>query len=105
MKRSRINPVGKTGKANLKARKMIAAQAEVLGLTSCEIKFEGCKGTFGIAPAHKERREFYRNDPDLLYHISQWVAACQYCHEILDNRAKTTKEESDAIFQSLRGDL
>ncbi|HFC76781.1 MAG TPA: hypothetical protein ENJ27_00975 [Candidatus Moranbacteria bacterium] len=88
---------------NIKARKRIAKIAETLNLDSCELRFKGCMKNFGIAPAHRHRREWYKNDWKLLSDYEQWVAACQYCHSILDDRSKTSQEKFDKIFNKLRG--
>jgi len=68
----------------------------------CELNFKGCMGTFGVAPAHKYPREWYRSKPELLSDYHQWIIGCQYCHQILDDRSKTTEEEKDEIFNQLR---
>ena len=94
-----MNKIGKIGRINFDARRKIATQCFDLGIETCEIRFPGCMGTFGIAPAHKQPREWYRTKPELLYHRDHWRAACQWCHEILDNRAKTSKEKSDSFFE------
>lgn len=103
MKKTSINKLGKIGEINKEAREIIADICWEKDLTSCELRFKGCQGQYNLAPAHKERREDYRGVPELLSAFEHWVVACQHCHEILDNRAKTTKEESDAIFDTLRG--
>jgi len=94
---------------NTAARKRIATIAEEAGLSRCELRFDGCMGTFGIAPAHRHPRGWYKrcfqtadDHIDLLSTPMQWVAACVYCHEILDNRAKTTEEKKEEIFNRLR---
>lgn len=102
MKRSILNPVGKIGKINIEARKSIASQCEEMGLERCELRFPFCNGTFGLAPAHKHPREWYRGRGELLSDWHHWIVACQYCHEILDDRSKTSKKESDEIFDTLR---
>lgn len=92
--------VGKIGRINQEARKKIALYCAEHSLSHCELLFPGCMGTFGVAPAHKEKREWYRTRPELLYDRSHFKIACQFCHEILDNRAKTTKKQSDEIFEN-----
>ena len=82
---------------NKKARAMIAKIAEEKGLDRCEL----CGGTFGCAPAHKEKRIAYSTAEELA-DFDSWICLCIKCHEKLDNRSKTTKEESDAVFKRLR---
>lgn len=93
-----MKKIGKIGQINLDARRKIATQCFELGIEYCELNFPGCMVSFGVAPAHKEKREWYRKHPELLYDRSHWRVACQWCHEILDNRSKTTKEQSDSFF-------
>lgn len=98
MKRTALKKVGNIGKANRKARKLIAEKAEELNLTTCEIRLEGCRGTFGIAPAHRHRRGWYKGDVELLANTKEWVAACQYCHERID----ADQELLEEVFEELR---
>lgn len=90
--------IGKIGRANIKARKIIAEIAEEKGLDRCE----QCGGTFGVAPAHHRRREWYKGDVEKLSDFKHWIVLCQPCHEVLDNPSKTTWEEVDALFEKLR---
>lgn len=103
MKRSPIRKVGKIGNINLDARRKIATQCYEMGLEYCELNFPGCMHNFGVAPAHRRPRIFYREDPDKLSDYKEWVVACQFCHERLDNRSKMTQKESDDVFKRLRG--
>lgn len=93
-----MNKFGKIGKANQKARAIIAQMAEELGLYSCEIGFSGCMGTFGVAPAHRMKRVFYNGDVKRLSDYNEWVAACQYCHDKIEDDRELTKQ----TFERLR---
>ena len=84
MKKTKLNPLGKVGRANKEARDKIAEIARQHNLTSCEIKLEGCMGTFGVAPAHKHRRGWYKGDVEKLSDYNEWVVGCNYCHEKID---------------------
>jgi len=97
-----MKKIGKIGKINIEARKKIAEIAEDMNINYCELNFKGCMRTFGVAPAHKYPREWYRSKPELLSDYHQWIIGCQYCHQILDDRSKTTEEEKDEIFNQLR---
>jgi hypothetical protein len=83
---------------NKTARKRIAEICEERGIERCEV----CGGTFGVAPAHRDRRDHYRSWEELS-DFNNWICLCQPCHEKLDNRAKTTKQQSDDLFDKLRG--
>ena len=95
--------MGKITEINREARRKIAEECEMRGLDSCELRFKGCMGRSFLAPAHRERREWYLGRPELLSDYNQWVVSCVSCHAILDDRSKTTKEESDRYFVNLRG--
>ena len=89
---------GKIGQINLDARRKIATYCFEHDIEYCELLFPGCMYNFGVAPAHKEKREWYRTKPELLYDRSHWRVACQWCHNILDDRSKTSKQKSDSYF-------
>ena len=95
-----IRKIGKIGVSNQVARKRIAEIAEEKGIDRCEL----CGSAFGIAPAHRHPRSWYKGDAELLSDFRQWIALCAMCHEILDNRSKTSKEESEMTFVRLRGE-
>lgn len=86
---------------NRQARAIIARDAENGIITSCELRFPGCMGTFGIAPAHKRPRIFYRTVEELS-DFKNYVWACVHCHQILDDRTKTSREQNDELFAQLR---
>ena len=98
MKRSYIKKVGKVGKANQQARKRIAEVAEEHGLNYCEIKLPGCTGSWPLAPAHREKRAWYKGDIELLSDYNEWVSACVVCHDQIEHNKKLTEE----IFERLR---
>jgi len=78
---------------NAKARKMIADYCQKINLTNCE----NCGGNFGMAPAHKENRIYYRTAEELA-NPRNWIALCQKCHSNIEgNRTKT-----EELFNRLR---
>ena len=94
-----MNKIGKVGKANIKANKIIRAYSEKHNLESCELKFKGCLGKFTMANAHRHKRAFYKGDPELLSDPKQWVKACTPCHDRIEHNEALTKSE----FSRLRG--
>ena len=94
----KLRKVGKIGKANIESRKLIAKVAEEKNLTYCEIRLDGCMGTFGLAPAHRHRRGWYKGNIELLSAFEEWVCACQYCHLKIDANKKLLEE----TFKRLR---
>lgn len=81
MKKTPLKRIGKVGKANIKARKIIADICREKNLTQCEMQLEGCLLNWPLAPAHRHKRAWYKGDADLLSDFKQWVVACQACHD------------------------
>jgi len=97
--------MGKIGKRNLEANKHLKWIFNDYGITRCELKLSPeCTKNDYLAFCHKEKREWYRAFPKLLYDFKHVLLGCQNCHSILDDRSKTTKEESDAIFNEKRNE-
>lgn len=95
-----MNKIGKRGKANIESRKKIAEIAEDMNLTTCEVQLDGCMGTFGLAPAHRNKRDYYNGDVEKLSDPKQWVASCQACHEKMEKDRYLTA----LVFNILRGE-
>ena len=95
---NKMNKIGKIGRANQKARAIIAQMCEEMGLDSCEVGLSGCMGTFGVAPAHKRKRVFYNGDVELLSDYRQWICMCIHCH----NLTEVDRELNEEIFNKLR---
>jgi hypothetical protein len=94
--------IGKVGKANLAANRKLKKMFEEKGITTCELAFPGCLWDYMLGFAHKDRREAYRGNLARLGAFEEVLLSCVHCHEILDNRSKTTKKQSDAIFRQRR---
>lgn len=58
-------------------------------ISYCEVRFTGCFGTYGLAPAHSRKRRMIENKEQYF----EVVAACQFCHDQLDQRM--THEEME----------
>ena len=99
MKRTPLKRIGKTGQANIEARKRIADICQEQKINRCEIGLEGCLGTWPLAPAHRHKRLWYRGSVELLSDIKQWVVACVVCHDKIENNRQLT----EAVFNKLRG--
>lgn len=79
MKRGRINPLGKKGKAWAKARADLKTEFEAMGITSCELEYEGCAGDDYLGFAHAaKRRKLTAED---LPHV---ILACNFCHDQIE---------------------
>ena len=94
--------IGKIGKINIEANRILKEKFEKSGIRKCEIGFEGCLKNWLLQFCHKENRVWYRRRPELLSDMSHVILGCASCHAILDDRSKTTKEKSDAIFNKIR---
>ena len=91
--------LGKRGRANIAARRKIAEIAEENGLGYCEARFTGiCQGTFGIAPAHRHKRDWYAGDVEKLSDPNEWAALCQPCH----NHIEISRDRTEELFSRIR---
>lgn len=97
-RRSTIIKQGRISEINAEARKKIAEIAEEMNLNYCELQFEGCQEYYTLAPAHKNRREWYRGDVNKLSDYNQWICACSNCHQQLDD----DENLKDEVFNKLR---
>ena len=98
MRKSPLKRVGKIGRANLEANKILR---EKLGdITHCEMRLEGCLGGMFLQFAHRHKRIFYKGEVDKLSAFNQVVVACQNCHE----KTEYDRELNDKVFNKLRGD-
>lgn len=100
MKKSRINPVGKKGKANKEARDLIAEIAMENGMVMCEMNLDGCQGRYNVSPAHRHKRDAYKGNVKALADINQWLVACLPCHMQQEGDRVLTEE----LFVPRRGE-
>lgn len=56
--------------------KRLKARSEALGITSCELKEEGCLRTWALSWAHSKKSRFIVTDEDWM----EAVLACPHCH-------------------------
>lgn len=71
---------GKRGRAWSNARRKIKTDFERNGVTTCELRFEGCLINNFLGFAHSRRRRFITDEQGLF----EVCLACQKCHETLD---------------------
>ncbi len=70
-----MNQIGKKGKEDIIARSENKEEMEKLGITSCELKYEGCWHNNALTFAHaKKRRKLTKED------LHTAIVACQPCH-------------------------
>ena len=70
------------------------------GITTCEIKLEGCKNSSFLGFAHRHKRRWYKHDPKLLEAFNQTILACASCHD----KIEYNKELTELTFRRLRGE-
>ena len=97
-----MNKVGKVGKANLDANKLIRAYLKRSPIQYCELGFSECLGTSFLQIAHKHPRAWYKGDVELLADPKLWIVACQNCHQTLDKRTDESKQLTETVFEQLR---
>ncbi len=98
MKKSPLRRVGRVGRANIEANKILR---EKLGhIEYCEMKLEGCLGNWLLQFAHRHKRLYYKGDVEKLSDTNEVVVACQNCHQ----KTEFNRELNDQVFNRLRGD-
>lgn len=100
MKKTPLKQVGKIGRRNAKANKILKQKFQETGLRSCEIRLDKCMGTFGLSFAHRHKRLDYRSSPEMLSELNQVVLACAHCHGVIEKDSDLTEE----VFLRLRGE-
>ena len=78
----------------------LLAKLEELNITTCEVRLPGCTNYMYLTPAHRHKRIYYKNRPELLWDIHQVIVACQSCHAKIEH----DKELTELIFNQLRGE-
>jgi len=104
MKKTPLKKIGKIGRRNIDANKLLKLIFNDYGINRCELNFKGCTPGIFLGFCHREKREYYRKFPELLHNFKHVILGCQNCHSILDDRSKTTKKESDSIFNEKRNE-
>jgi len=98
MKRSPLNKIGKVGKANIAANKIIKCIVEDEQIFFCEIGLKGCLRGLYLQIAHRHKRAYYKGDVAKLADYNEWVIACQNCHATTEWDRKLNEE----VFERLR---
>jgi len=98
MKRTPLRRVGKIGRANLEANKIL--REKLADITYCEVKLDECLGSMYLTNAHRHKRSWYQGDVELLSEYTQVIRACVNCHNEIEHDEAFTEE----TFKELRGD-
>jgi predicted metal-binding protein len=99
MRRTPLRRIGKRGRINIEANKILKKIYQKKGIDRCEIKFVGCLSNFTCAFAHKHKRNWYYDKPELLSSFDETVLACVNCHDKIEKN----KELTELVFKDLRG--
>lgn len=90
--------LGKIGKANLKANKILKEKFEELGIRYCELRLKNCTPTNFLSFAHRHKRIYYKGDAERLSDMDEVILACINCHTKIEGN----KELTETLFNKLR---
>jgi hypothetical protein len=80
-------------------RNRLKQEFEERGMTRCEFRLKGCLIDNFLGFAHRHKREWYYNQPELLGDFKQVAVACQNCHDLIE----IDKALTEQLFLKLRG--
>ena len=83
----------------LRNKHKVFQQLEERGIFGCEIRLDNkCTGGLFTTPAHRHKRHWYINTPELLIDLDHVIVACENCHTKIEPNRVLTEE----VFQRLR---
>jgi len=100
MKRTALKQIGKRGKINIRANRILDKLYAGKDIRRCELGFENCTGGMFLGFAHRHKRVFYYQKVELLSSFNQTIIACSSCHEKIEYDRELTEKE----FLRLRGE-
>lgn len=89
-----INKIGKIGKRNINANKILKEKFESAGIMRCEVTNK----TWALTFAHKEKRIEYRSCPEKLSDINEVLLLTVDIHNLIESNRKLTND----LFKCLR---
>lgn len=92
--------LGKIGKINQQANVRLKRFYGATDIRSCELRLDGCTGSYALSFAHRHKRNWYLGRPELLSSFNQTVLGCVNCHQIIEKDPELTKKK----FLELRGE-
>lgn len=87
--------VNKRAKLHKQWQRELSEYWQANPIETCEVRFEGCWGTYGLSPAHSRKRRKIENKEQFF----EVVAACQFCHRTLDE--KMSQDEMEQIVKTI----
>jgi hypothetical protein len=85
---------GRKTKAWDKTRASLKKEFFDKGITTCQLRYDGCWVWNGLGFAHSKRRRLIVGDE-----ISECILACNFCHKILDEKSHL---ETETIVKQIR---
>lgn len=79
-KKKRLKAVGAKGDAWAKTRAELVVRFEAAGITSCELRYEGCWVNNALSFAHSKKRRKVSSEEEL----RECILACVPCHNRLE---------------------
>jgi hypothetical protein len=73
-------------------RKKLKVLFESLGITHCEIMLPGCWFNNALGFAHRHKRKWYYDKPELLGDFNQVLLACNICHDKIEDDVELTEK-------------
>lgn len=96
MKRGgKLRTVGRRGRMNRRAQNVGDKAIRAAGVTSCELRLEGCTGSWALTRAHRKKRRFCDEKELAIYAV-----ACASCHDIAES--KSHEEMFDIINAAIQ---
>lgn len=89
---------GKRTKINLAANRILKQKYLEAGIERCEVKLFKCMLGFALSFAHRHKRNWYYDCPELLSSMEETVLACASCHSKMESNKVLTEE----TFKRLR---
>jgi len=98
-KKEYIRKIGKIGKRNIEANKILNKEYSKLELPPCEAGIPNLCWHQHHGYMHRHGRVWYRSRPELLHSVNQTLKGCNPCHDYLDAHRK----DREALFMKRRG--
>lgn len=95
-----MRQIGKQGRINLKANKILKEIYIDKGIQTCELRLSGCWINSTLGFAHRKKRVEYYKTPEKLSDFNETVLACTSCHQKIEG----DRELTDFHFNRLRNE-
>lgn len=93
-----MKKIGRIGKINIEANRILKQKFLEAGITTCEAKLHSCMTNFALSFAHKHKRVWYKGNLELLSSMNEVILTCASCHATLE----IDQELTEKTFKKLR---